>query len=207
MEGKRLNPAYRQEKYSCGVPTRRWWPIWSLALFLSLSGLSHGARSHPLYVSDTTVEANLWNGIKGDRRIVAMLRPGTQLTLLREDEGWAEVALQDGRRGWILKRYLSERPSWMTTAQQLEAENQKLREQVKGLGGSQHETAQENDRLKRDLEETRQTLGQMQKTFDDAKFSGRLRWFLSGAAVVLVGWILGFWTGRARRRRSSDLYR
>jgi SH3 domain protein len=206
MEGKALNPTHRQEKDSWGVPGL-WWSFLSLALVLSLPGLSYGARSGPLYISDSTVEANLWNGTKVDHRIIAMLRPGTPVTLLREDEGWAEVALQDGRRGWILQRYLSDRPSWMATAQRLEAENQKLREQVKGFGNSQHETAQENDRLKRDLEGTRQKLAQMQTTFDDAKFSGRMRWFLSGAAVVLVGWILGFWTGRARRRRSSDLYR
>ncbi len=206
MERKALNPTYRQKKRWREVPKRRW-PLWTLALFLTLSGLSYGARAAPLYVSDSTVEANLWNGIKGDRRIIAMLRPGTQLTLLREEEGWAEVALQDGRRGWILKRYLSDRPSALATAQHLEAENQKLRDQVKGLGSSQHETTQENDRLKRELEETRNKLQELQRTSDDAKFSGRLRWFMGGAAVVVVGWILGFWTGRVRRRRSSELYR
>lgn len=206
MERKALNPAHGQKKRRRGVPRRRW-PLWSLALFLTLSGLSYGARTVQLYVSDSTVEANLWNGIKGDRRIIAMLRPGTQLTLLREEEGWAEVALQDGRRGWILKRYLADRPSWMATAQQLEAENQKLREQVKGLGSNQHQTAEENDRLKRELEETRNRLQELERTSDDAKFSGRLRWFMGGAAVVVVGWILGFWTGRVRRRRSSELYR
>jgi SH3 domain protein len=171
-----------------------------LALALALSGTSHGARQLSLYVSDTTVEANLRSGIDADQRIIAMLRPGTQVTLLREERGWAEVTLQDGRRGWILKRYLSDRPPWMVTAQQLEGENQKLREQLKGLGGSQQELTQENDRLKREVEE-------MERAYRDTKLSGQLRWFLSGAGVVLVGWLLGYWMGRTRRRRSSGLYR
>ena len=182
-----------------GFPGPRVW-LSCLALALALSGTSHGARQLSLYVSDTTVEANLRSGIDADQRIIAMLRPGTQVTLLREERGWAEVTLQDGRRGWILKRYLSDRPPWMVTAQQLEGENQKLREQLKGLGGSQQELTQENDRLKREVEE-------MERAYRDTKLSGQLHWFLSGAGVVLVGWLLGYWMGRTRRRRSSGLYR
>lgn len=178
-----------------------------LAFALVLSATSDGARQVSLYVSDTTVEANLRSGIDTDQRIIAMLRPGTQVTLLREERGWAEVTLQDGRRGWILKRYLSDRPPWMLTAQQLEGENQKLREQLKGVGGSQQELTQENDRLKREAEETRKKVEDMERAYRDTKLSGQLRWFLSGAAVVLVGWLLGYWMGRTGRRRSSGLYR
>jgi SH3 domain protein len=158
-------------------------------------------------VSDTTLEANLRSGIDADQRIIAMLRPGTQVTVLREERGWAEVTLQDGRRGWILKRYLSDRPPWMVTAQQLEGENHKLREQLKGLGGNQQELTQENDRLKKEVEETRKRVEELERAYSDTKLSGQLRWFLSGAGVVLVGWLLGYWMGRTRRRRSSGLYR
>ena len=62
------------------------------------------------YVSDTTLEANLRSGTSQENRIIGMLRPGTKLTLTGEQDGWAEVTLEDGRTGWILKRYLSERP-------------------------------------------------------------------------------------------------
>jgi SH3 domain protein len=186
---------------------RGWLFCSALALALALAGTSHGARQVSLYVSDTTVEANLRSGINADQRIIAMLRPGTQVTLLREERGWAEVTLQDGRRGWILKRYLADRPPWMVTAQQLEAENQKLREQLNGLGGSQQELTQENDRLKREAEETRKRVEETERAYRDTKLSGQLRWFLSGAGVVLVGWLLGYWMGRTRRRRSTGLYR
>jgi SH3 domain protein len=189
-----------------GFPGLRVW-LACLALALAASGTSHGARQASLYVSDTTLEANLWNGIDRDQRIIAMLRPGTQVTLLREDRGWAEVKPQDGRRGWILKRYLSDRPPWILTAQQLEAENQKLREQLRGVGGSQQELTQENERLKREAEEAQKRAEEMERAYRDTKLSGQLRWFLSGAGVVLLGWLLGYWMGRMRRRRSSGLYR
>jgi SH3 domain protein len=189
-----------------GSPRLRGW-LFCLALAVVFSGTSEGAHQLSLYVSDTTLEANLRSGIDTDQRIIAMLRPGTQVTLLREERGWAEVTLQDGRRGWILKRYLSDRPPWMVTAQQLESENQKLRDQLQGLGGSQQELTQENERLRKEAEEARKRMEEMERAYRDTMLSGRLRWFLSGAAVVLVGWLLGFWMGRMRRRRSSGLYR
>lgn len=185
----------------------RWGWLPFLALALGLSGTSHGARHVSLYVSDITVEANVRSGIDADHRIIAMLRPGAQVTMLREEGGWAEVTLQDGRRGWMLKRYLSERPTWMVTAQQLEGENQKLREQLQGLGNRQQEMVQENELLKKEVEEARKKIEEMERAYNAAELSGRLRWFLSGATVVLVGWFLGFWMGRMRRRRSFDLFR
>jgi SH3 domain protein len=68
------------------------------------------------YVSDTTLEANLRSGTSQENRIIGMLKPGTQVTLVLEEDGWAKVTLEDGRTGWILKRYLSERPPWRLTA-------------------------------------------------------------------------------------------
>ena len=194
-----------ERKGSPGLPG--WLSCLALILTLALSGTSYGARQVSLYVSDTTLEANLWNRIDSDQRIIAMLRPGTQVTVLREERGWAEVTLQDGRRGWILKRYISDRLPWMVTAQQLEGENHKLREQLKGLGGNQQELSQETERLKKEVEETRKRAEEMESAYRDTKLSGQLRWFLSGAGVVLVGWLLGYWMGRTRRRRSSGLYR
>jgi len=170
-------------------------------------GTSHGAHQVGLYVSDTTVEANLRSGINSDQRIIAMLRPGTPVTLLREERGWAEVTLQDGRRGWILKRYLSDRPPWMVTAQQLEAENQKLRERLQGLDGGQQALSRENDQLKREVEEARKRAEEMERAYRDTKLSGQLRWFLGGAGVVIVGWLLGYWMGRMRRSRAAGLFR
>ena len=203
MEGSWSNKDGVERKGSLGG----WGWLLCLILVLTPTGTSHGARQASYYVSDVTLEANLRSGMNAGHRIIAMLRPGTQLTLIREEGGWAEVTLQDGRRGWILKRYLSERPPCVVTAQQLEEENKKLREQLKDVGSNQQDIVQENERLKKEVEETRKKMEDIESAYHDVKLTGQLRWFLGGAGVVLVGWVLGFWMGRARRRRSADLYR
>ncbi len=39
----------------------------------------------------------------------------------------------------------------------------------------------------------------------DLKNNSRLKWFLSGSGVLLLGWLIGLVTGRSRKRRSSLL--
>jgi SH3 domain protein len=90
--------------------------LFGLTLFFTVCLPSLSSFAATLYVSDTTVEANLRTGTQQENRIIALLRPGTQLEVLSEEDGWAEVTLADGRTGWILRRYLSERPPWRVTA-------------------------------------------------------------------------------------------
>jgi SH3 domain protein len=198
-----------------------------------------------LYVSDTTLEANLRSGTSQENRIIGMLKPGTQVTVVLEEDGWAKVTLEDGRTGWILKRYLSERPPWRVTAEKLATENEKLRAQVGTIKGGNQDLLQKNkelqkqvdlqqrelEKLRRDYEElknsstnylnlkmayenlqkgTRQSnakLDKLEKAHGKLKTSTGIRWFLSGAGVLLLGWLLGSSVARLRRRRSSDYYK
>jgi len=217
----------------------------SLTLVFTGGLSSPSAQATTLYVSDTTLEANLRTGTTSDNRIIAMVRPGTPLTILSEKEGWAEVSLEDGRTGWILRRYLSDRPPWVVTAQKLAAENEQLQAQLRQIGGGHRELVQKHDDLKRQMEsqqlalqsvrreyeelknsaanylnlkmayenlqnEARQSktkLDEVQEAYKKLRLSTTIRWFLSGAGVLLLGGLLGSSMARMRRRRSGDYYR
>ncbi len=216
-----------------------------LTLFFSVLLPSTGARATTLYVSDTTLEANLRTGTQTEHRIIGLLQPGTVVTLVREEDGWAEVTLDDGRTGWILKRYLSERPPWRVTAEKLAAENQQLRKQLSEISRKHRELAQKNTELNKQMvsqhtqletvsqeyqelknassnylnlkmayenlqTEARQDkakLDEVQKAYGKLKLSNNIRWFLSGAGVLLLGGLLGSSIARLRRRRSKDYYK
>ncbi len=178
--------------------------IWLLGLTISLIGwlsVWPVAGATVLYISDTTLRANLRTGNSYDNRIIAMLRPGTQVTLIREEGNWAEVALADGRRGWLLKEYLSDRPAWLVTARQLATENQRLKKQVAKLERNYQSLLQEERTLKSELEQKTHGLEEVQRAYENSEVSNKLHWFISGAGVLLLGWLLGFWRGRMRRRR------
>ena len=183
--------------------------FWLVGFILLLSNLlpSVEIKAKTFYVSDTELKANVRTGSGFDRRIIAMLPSGTRVTLITEEGGWAEIALKDGRRGWIIKRYLSDRPAWRVTAEKLATENQSLQQQVINLKHDHQTLLQEKTKLETDLGDKSQKLKGLQKANDNMKTSYNLRWFLGGAGVLLTGWILGFWLGRMRRRRTSDRYR
>ena len=219
--------------------------LFSLTLFFTICLPSVSSFAATLYVSDTTVEANLRTGTQQENRIIALLRPGTQLEVLGEEDGWAEVTLADGRTGWILRRYLSERPPWRVTAEKLATENEQLRAQVGTIKGGNQDLLQKNkefqkqvdvqqrelEKVRRDYEELKNSstnylnlkmayenlqkgarqsnakLDKLEKAYGKLKTSTGIRWFLSGAGVLLLGWVMGSSVARLRRRRSSDYYK
>ena len=219
--------------------------LFGLTLLFTVWLPSVSSFAATLYVSDTTVEANLRTGTQQENRIIALLRPGTQLEVLSEEDGWAEVTLADGRTGWILRRYLSERPPWRVTAEKLATENEQLRAQVGTIKGGNQDLLQKNKELQKqvdvqqkELEEVRRNyeelknsstnylnlkmayenlqkgarqsnakLDTLEKAHGKLKTSTGIRWFLSGAGVLLLGYIMGTSVARLRRRRSSDYYK
>lgn len=219
--------------------------LFALTLLLTLWLPGTGNTADTLYVSDTTLEANLRSGTSQENRIIGMLRPGTKVTVTSEQDGWAEVTLEDGRTGWILRRYLSERPPWRETAERLQKENEQLRTKLSNIRTEYQQMMQKSTELQKKMDsqqgellsvqsdyeelkksstkylnlkmayenlqnEARQTkakLDELEKAYGKVKTSRALRWFLSGAGVLILGWIIGSSMARVRRRRSSDYYK
>lgn len=111
-----------------------------------------------LYVSDTTLETILRSGPDVSNRIIASLPIGTRVTVTNVENGWAEVSLPDGRTGWTLERYLTDRPPWKFTAEKLSEEKARLESQISKIESSSRELEQENDRLEKNLASIKQDL-------------------------------------------------
>ena len=66
------------------------------------------------------------------------------------------------------------------------------------------ETREKYADLQRAHAEAQQQLGTLNNAYASLKNSTRLTWFLSGAGVILVGWLMGMtserWRGRRRRQ-------
>lgn len=233
------------QSYGQKLPTRKITWLFSITLILVSWLIIVGASAATLYVSDTTLKANVRTGTSIDNRIIAMLTPGTVVTLVAEEDGWAEVSLDDGRTGWILRRYLSERPPWRVTAEKLAREGQELRARLGRVELDNRTLTQRNATFEKEVNQRQQELesvrkeyedlkksaanylslkmayenlqaeagqskaklDEVQKAYGDLKLSTNIRWFLSGAGVLLLGWLGGLSLGRMRRRRSGDLYR
>jgi SH3 domain protein len=123
---------------------RRVMHLVALAILLTVWLFGSKTWAKTLYVSDTTLEAILRSGPDISHRIIASVPIGERLTILRAENGWAEVSLPDGRTGWTLERYLSDRPPWKFTAEKLAEEKAQLESQISEIEASSRELGQEN---------------------------------------------------------------
>ena len=170
-----------------------------VVLVLLFPALCHAQN---LYVSGYR-ELMLRTGPSLDNKIIAVLKTGDAVTFIHEaGEDYYLVALPDGRRGYVLKGYVTEHIPAAHRVQLLEdqvaKQNQelaRLREENTLLQAAQEEI-QRNE-----AEHTAQiqtlTLERNQLRRDTSVSS-----FLAGAGVLLIGWLLG-WT-RLRLRRKSQ---
>lgn len=62
--------------------------------------------AEPIYVSDVQ-EITMRTGPGVDNKVVQTLRSGARIEKLREEGEWALIRAENGREGWVLKRYLS----------------------------------------------------------------------------------------------------
>jgi len=224
---------------------RRVMHLVALAIFIIVWLFSSKTWAKTFYVSDITLEAIVRSGPDVSRRIIASLPIGTRVTMIRAENGWAEVSLPDGRTGWTLERYLSNRLPWKFSAEKLAKEKEGLESQISEIETRTRELGQENERVEKELASLKENLetsskeyetlkkgstnylglqeaheklaselpelkakvAQAQRTYDKLQSSSNMRWFLYGAGVMTLGWIVGLIMGGRRRRRSKDIYR
>ena len=59
------------------------------------------------------------------------------------------------------------------------------------------------ERHKKTMSRQKKEIAALKAKADSAAFTDNLKWFVAGALVLLVGWLLGLSMGRGRRKRSS----
>src|SRR5512139_4199949 len=128
---------------------RRWY--WFSALLLACVPWA-AAWAGNLYVSDTALGAVLRSGPGTGNHMISMVPAGTRVNLVSEEDKWAQVTLEDGRTGWMLKKYLSDQLPSRITAEKLSSENKALQAQMAQVKRGKQDLSDENARIRKELE-------------------------------------------------------
>lgn len=211
-------------------------------LLLNLFAVSAYAR--PAYVTDS-FEITMRTGPSTQNKIIAMLTSDTELEIIREADGWANVRTRDGKEGWVIRRFVSDQKPKGLIIEELEGKIdtiseackepaqiiERLESENRELDSSLAATSAELAKLKLDYaslrkdaanivalrEEYRQTALKLQTVTAEFKkvsaenetlrSSYNVQWFMAGAGVVGLSWLVGYVMGRAgRRRRKPSFY-
>ncbi len=191
---------------------------------LLVFGLSSPLFAKDIYVSGVT-KITMRTGPGVEHKIVVMLTSGSKLEILEFQKDWSMVQTQQGKTGWVLSRFLTEEVPQTLMVLQLKKENLRLltsletsQEKARGLASknqslvgieekyNQLEQASA-DYLKLDAEykavvkqsqDQKVQIATLEKNMNDEE----KLWFLSGAGVLIFGFILGLST---RRKKTSSL--
>lgn len=107
-----------------------WGVFFSLALLFSSCVILLSASpviAENRYVKPSS-EVVLRRGQGNDYRIVAMVKDGDSVEFLDEGESYAKVRLENGKEGWMLKRFLSEDPPLQEVVASLRADKENLKQ-------------------------------------------------------------------------------
>ena len=210
--------------------------------FLALA-VAGQAQAESRYVSDT-LEITMRSGKGTSYGITRMLRSGTQVEVLDDDEktGYTKVRTKSGKEGWVLTRFLMKTPAArdrLAAAEkqlaELELENRKLETAMTALKDEKAELSENLGSLDNESRKVSQELAEIKRTASSAlaidsenkELKGRVvalerqlqtlqqeneglkdrtarDWFMVGAAVVLLGIIVGLIIPRIRWRRKSS---
>ena len=116
-------------------------PIVSLALLTAVSGWAEN-----LYVKPSS-EITMRRGKGTDFKIIAVLKDGTPVEMLAEVDDWAQVRLESGREGWVLRRYLSDSPPLGQQVELLQQEKEVLTETTQTLKNRVDQLTTEKDEI------------------------------------------------------------
>jgi SH3 domain protein len=120
----------------------------NLLVFIFLSAcilFSASVNAESMYVTDK-MKITFRTGPGNDRKIISLLDSGQEVEVVEPQGDWARVMLPDGKEGWVLARYLSDKTPCRIEIESLRRDFQELKMQTAKLDN-------ENSRLKIDREQ------------------------------------------------------
>jgi len=129
---------------------------------------------------------------------VALLPSDTKVDVLETDDVWAKVMLEDGRTGWVMKRFLVENVPKSQVIEQLKGE---IEDKNIILG----KLRRENASSKEDMQALKKKISQQERSIeitvkeDTVKRLKEL--YGTGIAALLVGLIIGYLVRRPKKRK------
>ncbi|NIO04563.1 MAG: TIGR04211 family SH3 domain-containing protein [Proteobacteria bacterium] len=188
---------------------------WALIFFVLFFFCAQGeGLAETMYVTDL-LYLSLRDAPDSSRPSLRLLKSATRVEVLQIDGGWAQIMLDDGKKGWVQKKFLVEKlqSSDMTEELQLQLEDKdRLLRSLQGENASlKGEIAQlekqgaERVALKREIEELRSRIARQNQSLEIAE--EKYRWenrkilYVTGLLALAAGFLMGFILKRPNRHR------
>ena len=186
------------------------------------------------------IQITLRTGPGIDHRVIAMVKSGQEVEIIDAGEEWTQIKLLDGKAGWVLTRFLTEKQPRSIILEQAEQKNKNLTLEVTKLFEENAKLKEGKKQIQSELSHSKKMLNEVSRSYEILKkessefleiktkykrsasdldeqikkanrIEGELKrlqlhknikWFLSGAGVLLFGFLVGLSAKRQRRKSS-----
>jgi SH3 domain protein len=143
-----------------------------LMVFLVLSGffgVTQQGWAAKAYVTDS-FEITLRSGPSNENKIMAMLFSGRPVDIVQTQGEWSQVkVLDDNKEGWVLSRYLINRPPWEVQARKFQEDLAALNAKLSRVQKESADQSQERQSLAGELKKKSEDLEVMSKEYQELK--------------------------------------
>ncbi len=130
-----------------------------------------------------------------------------QAAQLRQENNAIKSSLTANDSQWL--RYQTREKELTETLEKTSRELEALKKEHQALreGASDYlKLKEEFDRTQAALAESQALAKRLAQENESLRFSQHIKWFVSGALVLLCGWLIGLVMGRQRRKKSTGLH-
>ncbi len=141
-----------------------------------------------MYVTDR-LHLSLRSAAGAESPSLMLLPSDTRVELLETEGNWAKVELENGRTGWVMKRYLVEDVPKSVIIEQLKGEIEKMKEIPERLRKENASLRKEIDTLQNEIiqQKTRLELTVKENTWKRVK-----EIYVTGIVALVAGLIIGY---------------
>ncbi|MCI5165181.1 MAG: TIGR04211 family SH3 domain-containing protein [Candidatus Electrothrix sp. GM3_4] len=190
-------------------------PFFFLSLLIVLlAGTATATEIKFVHFTDSNIPVRRGRG--KEYKIIKFVKDGNQVEFFEKNGSWAKVRLQNGTEGWMLKQYLSDEKPPVEQVRELRKENEqlktgneKLTRDIKTIKDEYKDSSEELETLQtsadKKLAKGQSECNKIKDKYKASQEANETAWFLSGAGVLLVGWLIGRFARGSQRKRNRLL--
>lgn len=157
-----------------------------------------------LYVSGHR-EVQVRTGPGAEHKAFTTLQTGQSMQRVHREGDYYLVKIPDGRRGYVLRQHLTEKAPSEFRLRELEAQVKQQAQEIKRLGQENSQLTEASSTHTERESGVRAELARLQDELAQRENEKNLQWFLSGAGMLLIGWIISRIPFRRQKSRQQGL--
>ncbi len=122
-----------------------------------LAGVSYSAQAETMYITDI-LRITVREGNGADYKVIDVLESGQEVEVISTSDEWVEVRLPNGKKGWLIGKYLTSRKAGSADLEKLQQKEALLNTQNAALRKEINQLRDELKNINLQLAESKQAL-------------------------------------------------